>query len=111
MKSTREASYKQESGIAKRLGGKVVSNSGATHFNKGDISFKNILIDGKTVMSPKLSVSLRMEWFLKISAEAFAMNKDMGVIAFDFEPNGDVYYAVKEGDFKKLLKAYEEVNS
>jgi len=37
MKPTRYFSNRQEKKVAKRVGGKQVSNSGATAFNKGDV--------------------------------------------------------------------------
>ena len=40
-KSTREVSSKQEKAIAKALGAKRTSNSGATDFDKGDLYIKS----------------------------------------------------------------------
>lgn len=106
--NTRKFSYNQEKRIAKNLGGKVVSNSGATPFAKGDVSLEHILIDGKTLTKKQASVSLKKEWFEKIKSEAFSMNKDAGVVCFDFGDK-DLYYAVDARMFKKLIDAYEEV--
>lgn len=107
MRSTREASSVQEKRIAKAIGGKTVANSGATTFKKGDVSHPLVLIDGKTQMSSKKSVTLHKEWFDKIKAEAFAMNKDFGVIAFDFGTD-ERFYAVSERVFKQFLDLLEE---
>ena len=107
MKTTREASYKQEKAIAKAINGKTVVNSGATTFKKGDVSHKLVLIDGKTLMKPQKSVSLQKAWFDKIKEEAFAMNKDFGVIAFDFGTD-ERFYAISEREFKIFLEKLEE---
>lgn len=106
----RQFSIKQEKKIAKAVGGKVVSNSGATAFAKGDVNHPLILIDGKTSTTKKKSITVQEEWFKKITEEAFSMNKDFGVVAFDF---GDdkIYYAVEEKHFIKLLKSYEKENT
>ena len=41
--NTRKYSSKQEKRVAKDIGGKVTSNSGATRFYKGDISTDSML--------------------------------------------------------------------
>ena len=62
-KSTREVSSKQEKAIAKALGAKRTSNSGATDFDKGDLYIKSSwLIEAKTCMQPKNSFSIKKEW-------------------------------------------------
>ena len=107
MRSTRDASSLQEKRIARAVGGKTVVNSGATLFKKGDVTHPLVLIDGKTCMSPQKSVTLQKEWFDKIKAEAFAMNKDFGAIAFDFGTD-ERFYAVSERVFKQFLDRMEE---
>ena len=106
--NTRKYSSMQEKQIAKKLGGRVQPNSGAANFVAGDVKLDFMLIDAKTVTSPKQSFSIRKEWFDKIRNEAFAMNKEMSCIAFNFGPNQSNYYAVNENDFKNLLLAYKE---
>lgn len=106
--NTRYFSSRQEKQIAKNLGGKVQPNSGAADFVAGDVKLDFMLVDAKTVVTPKKSVSIREEWFNKIRQEAFAMGKDMSCIAFNFGPDKPNYYAVNERDFKQLLQAYKE---
>ena len=107
--NTRKFSNLQEKQIAKTLGGRVQPNSGAANFVAGDVKLEFMLIDAKTVTTPKKSVAIREEWFDKIKYEAFAMGKEMSCIAFNFGPNKPNYYAVSEKDFKQLLKAYKEM--
>lgn len=106
--NTRKFSSKQENQIAKSLKGKVQPNSGAANFVAGDVKLTFMLIDAKTVTTPKKSVAIREEWFNKIKYEAFAMGKEMSCIAFNFGPNQPNYYALNEQDFKQLLRTYEE---
>lgn len=106
--NTRKFSKLQEKQIAKSLNGKVQPNSGAANFVAGDVKLDFMLIDAKTVTTPKKSVAIREEWFEKIKYEAFAMNKEMSCIAFNFGPNKPNYYAVNERDFKQLLQTYKE---
>lgn len=106
--NTRKYSSMQEKQIAKNLGGRVQPNSGAANFVAGDVKLDFMLIDSKTVTAPKQSVSIRKEWFDKIRNEAFAMNKEMSCIAFNYGPNQPNFYAVNENDFKNLLQAYKE---
>lgn len=106
--NTRKFSNLQEKQIAKKLGGRVQPNSGAANFVAGDVKLDFMLIDAKTVTIPKKSISIREEWFNKIRYEAFAMNKEMSCIAFNFGPGRPNYYAVNEKDFKELLEAYKE---
>jgi len=106
--NTRYFSSRQEKQIAKNLGGKVQPNSGAANFVAGDVKLDFMLVDAKTVVTPRKSVSIREEWFQKIRQEAFAMGKDMSCIAFNFGPDKPNYYAVSEKDFKELLQAYKE---
>lgn len=105
----RKFSSLQEKQIAKSLGGRVQPNSGAANFVAGDVKLDFMLIDAKTVVTDKKSISLRKEWFEKIKLEAFAMGKDMSCIAFNFGPNQPNFYAVNERDFKQLLRAYKEM--
>ena len=107
MRSTRDASLEQEKRIARLLDGRVVSNSGARPFNKGDVITDFALIDGKTVMEKQKSITLQKEYFTTIKEQAFSHNIDFGVIAFDFG-DGEDYYAVDARTFKKLVDAYKE---
>ena len=107
--NTRKYSNIQEKQIAKSLGGKVQPNSGASNFVAGDVKLDFMLVDAKTVTTSKQSVSLKKSWFDKIKYEAFAMNKEMSCIAFNYGPNEPNYYVVNEKDFKQLLDAYRKL--
>lgn len=106
--NTRKFSSIQEKQIAKKLGGKVQANSGAANFVAGDVKTNFMLIDAKTVTTPKKSVAIKKEWFEKIKYEAFSMGKEMSCVAFNFGPNQENYYAIPEKHFIELMKTYEE---
>ena len=103
---TRYFSSRQEKSVAKSLKGKTVPNSGATPFQKGDVSTDNWLIECKTKTSPSESISIKREWLEKNEEEAFSMQKEHAALAFNF---GDLhnprnYYIISEEEFKRLLK-------
>lgn len=108
MKSTRYYSNRQEKQIAKSLGGKQVTNSGATAFHKGDAKTKQFLIEAKTVTKPKDSFSIKKAWLLKNKEEAFAMHRLYSALAFNFGPDEDNYYVIDEKLFKKLVDFLEQ---
>lgn len=101
---TRHVSKKQEVKVAKQLGGKVQSNSGATDFQKGDVVTGNMLIECKTAMKPKTQMTIKKEWFDKNEHEKFAMKKDYSAVVFDFGDNGTQYIAMDINTFKHLLE-------
>lgn len=101
--ATRFYSSRQEKAIAKSLGGKVNSNSGATDFIKGDIQVENILIEAKTCMEPKESFSIKKKWLTTLKEEMYAMNKDYRALCFDFGDNKDRYYIIDENTFKEFI--------
>ena len=103
---TRFYSNKQEKQVAKKLGGKQVSNSGATAFHKGDVKTDSWLIECKTCTTEKKSFSIKQEWLDKNKEEAFAMGKDYSALAFDFG-SGNNYYIVDEKTFIKMKEALE----
>ena len=103
MKSTRYYSSKQEKKIAKAVGGRKTSNSGATKFDKGDISNSQFLIEAKTTTTDKHSFTIKEEWLIKNEEEAFAMGKNNSALCFDFGPNSKQrYYIISEQLFKIL---------
>ena len=110
--STRKVSKKQEARLAKTLGGKRQSNSGATPFQKGDVVAGLFAIEAKTSMTPKQSISIRREWIDKIRREAFAMGKPYSAVAFDFGTgslgNKETFYIIDERLFRKLNEKLEE---
>lgn len=107
--NTRAFSRKQENKVAKMVNGKVVSNSGATAFNKGDVRTDKILIECKTCTKEKESFSIKKDWLTKNKDEAFAMGKQYSVLAFDFG-DGENYFVLDKNLFKKLVNYIEEEN-
>lgn len=101
--NTRSFSNKQEKRVAKRVGGKQVSNSGATAFSKGDVVTDEWLIECKTCTTPKSSMSVKKEWLTKNAEEAFAMRRNFNAVAIDFGTT-DTYYIIDEKTFLYLLK-------
>ena len=107
MRPTRFYSNRQEKAVAKVLSGKKVSNSGATAFNKGDVTTDSFLIECKTSTTEKQSFSIKKEWLIKNKEEAFAMRKDYSALAFDFG-GGERYYIIDERLFKLLLELIQK---
>ena len=106
---TRWYSNKQEKRVAKAVGGKQVSNSGATAFNKGDVTTEQFLIECKTVTNPVKSFSIKREWLEKNEEERFAMSKDYSALAFDYG-DGVQYYIINESLFLELVRLLKEEN-
>lgn len=108
MKPTRFYSKRQENTVAKQLGGKRTANSGATAFQKGDVTTDDWLIEAKTCVSEKKSFSIKREWLDKNKEEAFAMNKSYNALCFDFGEDTDRYYVIDEKTFKECMKILKE---
>lgn len=104
MKSTRYYSDKQETFVAKKLGGRKQINSGATPFYKGDVIMENVLIECKTTTTPKLSFSIKKEWLKKLESERISMRKNYSALVFGFEPNGVQYCVISLDLFNKFIK-------
>ena len=104
---TRFYSSRQEKKVAKAVGGKQVSNSGATAFNKGDVTSDNFLIECKTCVEDKKSFSIKQDWLEKNKEEAFEMGKDYSALAFNFGPSSENYYVIDEKLFKILKEVLE----
>ena len=109
--STRHYSTNQEKQVAKRIGGKRTSNSGATLFSKGDIKTKDFLIECKTVTKEQKSFSIKKDWITKLKEEAFAMGKSSWAISFNFGGENSIreenYYIISENTFKILKQMLE----
>ena len=102
--STRAVSTKQEKAIAKAVGGRRTSNSGATAFDKGDIYIdSDWLIEAKTCMEPKKSFSIKKDWLDKLKEEHFATRKSHSALCFDFGDSKTRYYIIDEQMFKELI--------
>lgn len=108
---TRFYSNKQEKHVAKAVGGRQTSNSGATSFSKGDVVLSDImLIECKTVTKEQSSVSIKKQWLTKNEEERFAMGCEYSTLAFDFG-DGEQYYIINEKLFKKLINFLKEEQS
>jgi len=98
---TRFYSDQQEKKIAKSLGGKQTSNSGATAFIKGDVLTDLFLVEAKTVTKERDNFTIKRDWIKKNEEEAFAMNKPYSTVVFDFG-DGKQHFIINEKLFKKL---------
>lgn len=107
-RSNRFYSSRQEKAVAKAIRGKQVSNSGATAFNKGDVTTDKFLIEAKTCISEKKSFSIKKEWLEKNKEEAFEMGKEYSVLAFNFGPDTKNYYVIDERLFTLLQELLEK---
>lgn len=104
-KSTRKVSANQEKAIAKSLGGKRTSNSGAGKFDKSDVYIgAEWSIEAKTCMQPKSSFSIKKDWLIKMKEEQFACKKEHSALCFDFGDNKGRYYIIDEQTFKNLIE-------
>jgi hypothetical protein len=106
---TRFYSDKQEKKVAKEVGGKQVSNSGATRFNKGDVVTSDWLIECKTKTKPSESMTIRKEWLEKNREEAFAMNRSYSALSIDFG-DGINYYILDSKLFLSFIELLKEVD-
>lgn len=111
VRPTRFYSKKQETAVAKEVGGKRVANSGATPFHKGDVITDDFLIECKTTTATtKASFSIKKEWLVKNKEEAFGMGKHHNALAFQFGENEPNYYIIDEKQFKEYLFLLKEVS-
>lgn len=102
-KPTRYFSHQQETQVAKNLGGQTTKNSGATMFQKGDLTTEKFLIEAKTKTSHSESMSVKKEWLEKNKREALFMSKPYNALVFNFGPNEENYYIIDEALFEELL--------
>ena len=107
VKPTRFYSDKQEKKVARTVGGKQTSNSGATLFQKGDIVTAEFLIEAKTCTKEQKTFTMKKEWFDKNKEEAFAMGKPYSALVFDFG-DGEEHYVIDEKLFMMLLRYLEQ---
>ena len=105
-KSTRYYSSRQEKKVAKAVGGKQVANSGATAFNKGDVTTDDWLIECKTKLNVAKSFTIKREWLDKNREEMFAMGKSYNALVFNYG-DGNNYYVVDEKTFLRMKEALE----
>lgn len=107
-KPTRYYSTRQEKQVAKTLGGTRTKNSGATMFQKGDLTTDDWLIECKTKMSPSESMSIKKEWLEKNLKESLFMGKKYNALAFNFGPDESNYYIIDEQTFQCLVELLKE---
>lgn len=106
-KSTRYYSSRQEKKVAKALGGKQVANSGATAFNKGDVTTDDWLIECKTKCNVAKSFTIKREWLDKNKEEMFEMGKSYSALVFNYG-NSCNYYVIDEKTFLQMKEAFDE---
>lgn len=104
---TRYYSKKQEIRTAKVLNSKVVANSGATLFDKGDVSNEHMLIECKTLAKPQETRTIHKDWFKTIEEEALCSGKHFSAVVFDFGDGKD-YVAVPIEQFKELFECWRK---
>lgn len=111
--STRYYSDLHEKSVCRALGATQTPNSGATKWKKGDVVQRqaSLLIECKTVMTEKQSVSVKKEWIDKNKEEAFSNRLDNNCLCINFGPGSDNYYVISEKLMKFLVEKLEEENS
>lgn len=100
---TRYYSKKQEDAIAKKLGGARVKNSGATAWEKGDVTTERFLLECKTRMTPSQSITIQKSWIEKIKQEALFVGKPHTALLFNFGPDEECYAIINEELFEFLI--------
>ncbi len=108
-KPTRYYSKKQEDAVAKAVGGRRSKNSGATMFDKSDVSTNKFNLECKTKTSHSDSISIKKEWFEKNKQEAMFMNKPYSAVVFNFGPDEENHYIIDEYLFQFLLDKLNEL--
>ena len=111
--ATRYYSDLHEKSVCRALDATQTPNSGATKWRKGDVVQKqaSLLIECKTVMTEKQSVSIKKEWIDKNKEEAFSNRLDNSCICINFGPNTDNYYVISEKLMKFLVEKLQDENS
>ena len=105
--ATRYYSDKQEKSVAKAIGGKQTKNSGATLFQKSDVSSEQFLLECKTKTTNSESISIKREWFDKQIRESIQMGKKYTAIVINFGPDhpyNENHYIISEELFQELLE-------
>ena len=112
MGTTRYYSDIQEEDIAKKFKGFKSSNSGAGKFVKSDVSVpsSSLLIECKTVIKEKDSISIKKEWLTKAKEEAFSQRLRNHCIAFNYGPYQPNYFVIDEKLMKFLVEKLAEEN-
>ena len=107
--STRDVSRNQEKQIAKKLNGKVQSNSGGTNFGGGDVCTDQFLIEAKTSMQEKKSFAIKKEWIDKAKQQAFEQRKPHWALAIRFDPDtNEDFFVINDRLMKILIEKLDE---
>lgn len=107
VQATRHYSKIQENKVASKFNGNRTLNSGATPFQKGDVTLDKILLECKTKVKPSESMSIQKEWLEKNEKEALFMGKPYSALAFNFGPNQKNYYIIDEYMFETLVNVLQ----
>ena len=76
-------SNRQESNVAKALGGRRTAASGATPFSKGDVIVGNCIIECKTKAKEVNSFTVHKSWIDELNEEKLGMASPSALISFD----------------------------
>lgn len=104
---TRHYSKSQEKKVASKFNGDRTLNSGATPFQKGDVTTDKVLIECKTKVKDSETITVHKEWLDKNEKEALFMGKPYSAVAFNFGPQQKNYYIIDEFMFEKLINTIE----
>ena len=105
MNENKKNSDKQESRVARLIGGMRTTNSGAGAFDKGDVKAKYMLIECKTLNVPKRSRSIKKNWLEKVEEQAFNRGFHFSALCFDFG-DGEDFFILNRRDFIELYECY-----
>ena len=108
--NTRDKSFQQERRIANAMGGKQVIGSGSTPFLKGDVIVDSLLIEAKTKMEPRKSITVQKAWIEKAKAQAIATKKGDYAVAISFGDNKD-YYVIEDTLMRDLYQSREALKA
>lgn len=108
--ATRTFSRKMEEDVARKLGGRVVANSGATLRYKGDVRLDDFLIECKTVTKKQSGIRVEEDWIKKIKEEAFGEGKHYSAVAIRFDPDGRNFYIIDEPTMQYLIELIRKEN-
>ena len=106
-KPTRYYSARQENAVAKAIGGRKTSNSGATPYDKGDVTDNKWLIECKTCVKEQESFSIKKDWFKKNLEESIFMKKEYSAVVFNIGPTSKNYYIIAENTFLDMKHSLE----
>lgn len=110
--ATRYFSDRQEKRVAKLLGGKQTSNSGAGKWLKGDVVVEgaSLMVECKTQVELKDSFRIKKEWLEKNLTEAKQSHYLSGCLAFNFGPDQENYFIINEKLMTYLVENLMEDN-